>query len=773
MKRALILFLLLIAGFGILRWSQGPLVEQIPWSTAIYDENGELLRLTLSKDEKYRLHVPLSKFPKPFVDAILFKEDRHFYYHWGINPWAVIRAGYQTYFESGRRIGGSTISMQLARLKYGIYSKTISGKLTQMLRAFELEIFHSKDDLLEAYLNLLPYGSNVEGAGTASLIYLGKEPERLNLPEIFTLAVIPQSPKLRSLGARGEIQSTHQLIKARNHLFDLWAQERQVSPEDRQSFQVPFQMKGTKDLPFLAPHFTSDLLETNANQTEIQTTLRKKTQRLLERKVAQYVQRQHHLGIQNAAVLLVDWTNMEVKAAVGSADFFDSNIAGQVNGTKAPRSPGSTLKPFAYAMAFDQGLMHGQSLLKDAPATYSGFDPENFDRDFQGPITAEQALIHSRNLPAVQVASMLTKPSFYEFLQQVGIQNMKPAEHYGLSTILGGLEVTMEDLVRLYAMLPNQGELQGLKKIKSDERNFQGKFLTPEASYLVLDILKKMPRPGSAGGSPWSEQDVDVFWKTGTSQAFRDAWTLGIAGRYALAVWIGNFNGDSNPALIGRDMAAPLFFEIVDALKSTEKMSSPLRFAPNLNIKKVEVCSVSGQLPGPHCQHKKPTWFIPGKSPIAVCDLHREILVDKLSGLRQCNPLASNTRKVVFEFWPSDLLKLFNQAGLPRALPPAWDPRCGLNEVATNGKPPVITSPQPDLVYSLRAEQDRSTQIALKAIADADVRETFWFVDDTFVGKAKPREPLFWNAKPGRYSVRVVDDQGRSDTRPLNVEIVN
>jgi penicillin-binding protein 1C len=772
-RRTLVGLFILIASLGILRWSRGPLVDQIPWSTAIYDENGELLRLTLSKDEKYRLYTPLDKFPKPFVDAVLFKEDRYFRYHWGVNPWAIFRAAYQTYFESGRRIGGSTISMQLARLKYGIYSKSMTGKAHQMLRALELEIFHSKNDLLEAYLNLLPYGSNVEGAGTASLIYLGKDPMRLNLPEIFTLSVIPQSPKLRSLGARGEIQSTHQLIKARDQLFEVWALERQVSAEDRLSFQVPFQMKGTKDLPFLAPHFTSDLLATAEKATLIQTTLRKKTQKLLERKLAQYIQRQHQVGIKNAAVMLVDWTNMEVKASVGSADFFDSEIAGQVNGTKAMRSPGSTLKPFSYALAFDQGLMHGQSLLKDAPATYAGFDPENFDRDFQGPITAENALIHSRNLPAVQVTSMLSKPGFYEFLQQVGIQQMKPSEHYGLSTILGGLEVTMEDLVRLYAMLPNQGELRGLKKIKSEEPTASQRFLSPEASYLTLEILKKMPRPGTAGGSPWSEKGIDIYWKTGTSQAFRDAWTLGIAGRYVIAIWLGNFNGDSNPALIGRDMAAPLFFEIVDALKSTEKMSSPLAFSPSLNIKKVAVCSVSGQLPGPHCHHKKDTWFIPGKSPISVCDLHREIMVDKISGLRLCNQWSDNSKKMVFEFWPSDLLKLFNQAGMPRAMPPAWDPHCELKDVATNGKPPSITSPQSDLVYSLRADQDRSTKIALRAIADADVRETFWFVNDTFVGKTKPREPLFWNAKPGRFSVRVVDDQGRSDSRALNVEIVN
>lgn len=777
MKKILIGFFLISSLYFGLRSSHAPLSESIPWSTAFYDGGGALLRLTLSKDQKYRVFTPLSEFPESMVQTILFKEDRHFRYHWGINPFSVIRAAVKTYFIGGRRIGGSTISMQVARLMSQSPSKSFSGKLKQMGHALWLETLYSKNEILEAYLNLLPYGSNVEGVGTASLIYFEKKPSRLNTPEIFTLAVIPQSPKYRTVGMRGEIASSHQLLKARDELYDLYAKENQIHSDERLSLNLPFKMKGTKDLPFLAPHFVEDLMlsqsSANSSQKEIHTTLKKRTQHLLEKKISAYVDRHNHLGVYNAAAILVDWTTNEVKASVGSKDYFNDTISGQVNAAKSYRSPGSTLKPFAYALAFDQGLAHGQSLLKDAPATYAGFDPENFDRDFQGPITVEQALIRSRNLPAVQITAELKNPNFYDFLKNLGIKKMQSPEYYGLSTILGGIEVTMEDLARMYSMFPNMGELRKLRKLKSDPVLSEGQFFTPEASFLVLDILKKMPRPGSAGGSQWSKENRDVYWKTGTSQAFRDAWTVGIVGKYVLAVWVGNFDSTPNPAFIGKEIAAPLFFEIIDGLQATGKINSPIRFPANLNIKNVKVCSLSGQAPGPNCRQTKDTWFIPGKSPIAVCDIHREIMVDPKTGLRLCNQLESNSKKEVFEFWPSDLLRLFKQAGLARARPPRWDPRCGIGTKASVGKAPKIISPKKGISYSIRAIGNRHQEIALTAIAEADVKETFWFVDDAFVGKAKPGSEIFWHARAGSHEVRVVDDQGRSDHHELVVEVVN
>lgn len=750
-----------VVAWSVFRVTRRPLRERVSWSNAVYAERGELLRLTLSRDDKYRLFVPLHEFPASFRDAVLFKEDRYFEWHVGVNPLAVVRAAWLTFVAGGRRIGGSTISMQLARLLSGVPSRTLLGKARQVGFALWLEAMYAKEEILEAYLNLLPYGSNVEGAATASLIYFGKAPARLNLPEALTLAVIPQSPALRTVGTRGEIAKTARLMTARDQLFDALLAGGRVSAEDRASLALPFRMRGTRDLPFAAPHFVDWVLARGGGAT----TLDLRAQRVLEARLRAYVKRQHAAGVNNAAALLVDWTTHEVKAMVGSVDFFDGSSGGQVNGTLAPRSPGSTLKPFVYALGFDQGLIHPQSLLKDAPTAFGGYDPENFDRDFQGPVTAEDALAHSRNVPAVQVASDLKRPDLYTFLKSVGVALPRPAEHYGLSPVLGGAEVTMFDLARLYAMLPNGGALASLKSRAGETSLAQGAPITPEASFMVLDILGRVPRPPAAGGSAWSRSPLKAHWKTGTSHGFRDAWTVGVLGRYVLAVWLGNFDGAGNPAFIGRDLAAPLFFELAEALPHSDV---PFRFA-DLNVKRVRVCAVSGRLPGAHCRQQRETWFIPGRSPIATCDIHREILVDAQTGYRLCQSGGGVPR--VYEFWPSDLQRVFIQARLARVAPPAWDPRCRLDDLGGRGAPPRITSPRTQVTYSLRAGAE-APSIALNAVSDGDVRETFWFIDNAFVGRGRPRESLFWTARPGRHLVRVVDDQGRSDSRDLQVQVV-
>lgn len=759
---------------AVLRLGATPLKSQTSWSRAFYDDNGRLLRLTLSKDEKFRQHTSLADFPSALIETFLFKEDRYFYWHWGVNPWALVRAGFQTYTGGGQRIGASTITMQLARMHYKIHSRHLMGKLRQIGAALWLETLYSKNEILEAYLNLLPFGGNIEGAGTASLLYFTKPPQRLNRSEIFSLVVIPQSPRLRTLGASGELQANHDLTISRHRLFQQWEKENIVSPDDRWALQIPLKIHNPKDLPFLAPHFISELLRQDPlGHKSVVTTLHWPQQALLENKIRNYVQRKKPLGVNNAAAMLVNWTTNEVKALVGSADFFSESLSGQVNGTRAFRSPGSTLKPFAYALALDQGLIHPLSLLKDVPTSFGSFDPENFDHEFQGPVSAQEALIHSRNLPAVTLTSQLQKPSFYEFLQSFQWSQMQEASFYGLSTVLGGFEMTMEDIMGLYSMLARQGEWQKLKYLQSEDPETSLRVLSPEAGFLILDMLKKTPRPVLAGGSPWAKGQSEIAWKTGTSHGFRDAWTFGIFGPYVLGVWLGNFDGSSNPAFMGRELAAPLFFEIAEALKTQDRSShvSAFEWKSELNIKRVKVCSVSGKIPGPHCGHLKETLFIPGKSPIAGCDLHREVEIDPATGLRSCPRLARPAHKKIFEYWTTDLLKIFAKAGMPRRTPPAWHPDCQIQDRLSQGEPPQILSPRQGIKYSLRATTEAS-QVHLSASAEADVEALFWFVDDSYVGQSKPRENLFWTLKAGHHKVRVLDDQGRSEVRGLEVLVV-
>jgi penicillin-binding protein 1C len=755
----------LCAAVVFARTGRPPLREGLSFSQAVYDRDGRLLRLTLAADQRYRLWTPLSRISPLLADATMLQEDRHFRRHWGADIPALARAAWSTYGTRGRRMGGSTITMQLARLRYGIRSRTPLGKARQLAKAFQLELFYSKDEILEAYLNLAPYGGSVEGAGAASLVYFGKEASQLTLTEALTLAVIPQNPGRRSLADESAARQA-----ARKALFARWAKTHPADVASAGLLDSPWRTGTTAELPFEAPHFVNGLLAAH-RETRLATTLDLRLQRLLERLVRDYAARRASSGIRNAAAILVDARSMEVLASVGSARFEDDAIQGQVNGLRAPRSPGSTLKPFIYALAMDQGLLHGQTMLKDAPTSFGGFNPENFDNEFSGPVKVWEALIRSRNVPAVTVSSQLKSPTLYEFLKSAGLPLPHDPDYYGLGLALGGAELTAEDLARLYAMLANAGELRPLRKLRGEPQAEPRRLLSREASFMVMDILKDNPRPHQAFKQDWTRAPLPVYWKTGTSFAFRDAWTAGVFGPYVAVVWIGNFNGEGNPSFVGIDAAAPLFFEVVDAIRAQQPRLRDLASSrlDRLNLASVRVCSVTGKAPGPHCPHTVAAVFIPGVSPIAPCDVHQEILVNA-RGLRACRA-GPGTRARTYEFWPSDLLRIFRQAGVPRRLPPEYDPSCGIASQG-RGRPPQITSPLPGVTYTIRSGST-DEQIALAAVTDADTRRLFWFVDGRLLGRTPDGRPLFWSPQPGRYTVRVVDDQGRADAREVTVALAD
>jgi penicillin-binding protein 1C len=744
-----------------------PFAAKYPSSVSVFDANGRLLRLTLASDDKYRLWLPLKDISPQVREAVLLHEDRHFYYHLGVNPVSVARAAWQTATGS-RRIGASTITMQVARLHYRINSRSVSGKIQQMLRALQLEFVYSKDEILEAYLNLVPYGRNVEGVGAASQIYFGKRARDVTLAEALTLAAIPQSPLRRTPGAKENAA----LAKARDRLFDQWVESHPEAKDQSGLVKTLLPTRDIAQLPFRAPHFVNSVLEQRDGKTELATTLDLRLQSLLDRHIRAYVLRMKRIGIENAAAMLVDSRDMSVKALVGSADFFDGRIDGQVNGTQAKRSPGSTLKPFIYALGMDQGVIHPSSVLRDAPLSFGPFSPENFDGRFTGPITAKEALIRSRNIPAVSIAAKLSNPSLYDFLKTSGISHLASEQHYGLALVLGGGELTMEELVTLYGALANHGVLRPLRFTQDEPKSDGTRVLSEEASYLVLDMLKDAPRPEQPNMRGWQRDTLPVYWKTGTSYGFRDAWTLGIFGPYVLAVWVGNFDGSGNPAFVGVQAAAPLFFEIADSIKAQSRSLREPPYRLPKGLARVEVCAVSGQIPGPHCHHKKLTWFIPGKSPIKVCDIHREITVDDQTGMQTCEPYRHTVHKEVYEFWSSDMLRVFRQAGVPRRKPPPVEARCGLDTPSSWGASPQITSPLDGVAYSLRAARVGEETIPFQATTDADARFIFWFVNDRLVGRTAADRALHWTAAPGNYVVRAVDDQGRSDARSLKVELV-
>lgn len=786
LRSALILVALLAVLWQIPGWlPQRPLSAWAPQSTALFDRHGELLRLSLARDDRYRLWQPLDSLPPRLVAAVQLQEDQWYQWHPGFNPVSLLRGAWVSYVAGGAPQGGSTISMQLARLLWRLETRDPLGKLIQIGRAVELETRYSKAQILEAYLNYAPFGGNIEGVGAASLIYFGKPPAELSLAETLTLAVLPQDPARRLKPAGERLQPSPGLLAARARLAERWQAEYGATAAELAQLAAPLQLRSPRALPFAAPHYADLMLAGQSGGGRIEGSLELRLQRLLETQLRQYLARRARHGLDNGALLLVDTRDMGVRALVGSANWHDSHIAGQVNGTLGRRSPGSTLKPFIYGLAIDQGLLHPATMLRDVPTTFGPFNPENFDGQFQGPLTATEALVRSRNVPAVSLAQQLGRRSdaqqpaplnLYRLLQAAQVRDLASEAHYGLALALGGGELRMTELAQLYAMLGNDGQWQPLRwRADQPELAAPGQpLLSAEAAFLVRDMLRQNPRPDLPTASRAAE--LPLAWKTGTSWGFRDAWTAGLVGPYALVVWIGHFDGRSNPALVGLEAAAPLYFEIVDGLRAAGiELEEPARRWP-LNLRQVELCVASGELPNADCPQRRHGWFIPGVSPIRYSRIHQRIAIERSSGLPYCQPPRADDPQVewkLYEFWPSELARVFVQAGIPRRSPPV-NPACPQRSLAAvgshQGSAPSIASPQPGLAYLRTTASAEALRIPLRAHADAAVRQLYWFADGAYLGSSRPSALSHWQPRrPGRHLLRVVDDQGRS--AELQVEV--
>jgi penicillin-binding protein 1C len=753
-------------------------LEGVSFSPCYLDRNGKLVNVFLAADDTYRVRAGLGDFPPELIEAVLLQEDRYFYGHAGINPGAMLRAGWETYVERSRRLGASTITMQLARLRYGLYTRNLPGKVVQTLGALFLELCLSKEEILEAYLNLAPCGGNIEGFPAAAWYYFGKEMKKLSRGELLSLTVIPQNPGKRA-PRNGLVPEEH--IRARRSLYETWLDRH---PEDAiLSAEMDLPPPVTGFFPRRALHVTGYLntlapsgapSRRGPSAGSRRTTLDLNLQDICERELESFLVRHRTWGIKNGSLLLLDHRSLEVLAAVGSANFFDDAIQGQVNGTTAKRSPGSTLKPFIYALALEQGLIHPEKMLKDTPVGFSEYTPDNYQGEFKGPVKAWYALVDSRNIPAVELARNIRGPDLYEFLKKAGVSDLKEKDHYGLSVALGSADLTMMELASLYAILPNGGVKRNLRFFADSgggrdggvRENSGDRLLSPEAAAITLKMLEKNPAPDEIRPGPGRR--FPVAYKTGTSIGFKDAWSVAVFDRFVLCVWLGNFSGEGNNAFIGRLTATPLQFSVIDAL--TAELSPPLPPPMPPGVSVVEVCAVSGDIPGEDCPHRVETWFIPGVSPITRCRIHRRIHIDTRTGYRTDETEGPFIRSEVREFWPTDLLEIFALAGLPRFSPPPYPPEEEQGNPQSGGFPPFIISPLANTTYVLQEDSSRFNQLVLLAGADQDGGDLFWFANAMFLGRARPHERFTWAPGPGLWDLAVVDSRGRSAGLRLNVE---
>jgi penicillin-binding protein 1C len=697
------------------------------FSRIVLDRQGRILHLTLTPDGKYRLPAKLDDLSPELIAATLEMEDRRYFSHWGTDPRSMARAAWGV--VSRQRLGGgSTLTMQYARLRWKLDTRTVWGKLTQVFRAVQLERHYGKRELLEAYFTFAPYGGNVEGAQAASLLWCAKPARDLSLREAAPLSVLPQSPTA---------------------LARLMARLRALRGEPPQALDAEFTLRPAP-VPRLAPHFARRLLGAPDAPVVCPSTLDRTQQETVERSIADFLNRTHAQGLSNAAAILVHAPTREVRAYVGSAGFFNDRILGQVDGVIARRSPGSALKPFIYALAMDGGLIHPRTLLDDSPRRYGGYNPENSDRGFLGPLPAGEALRRSRNVPAVELLSRLPGSGLDGFLRHSGVRLDQPPGAYGLSLALGGAEVSLEDLAMLYASLASDGVPRPLLLQKTKlPAPTEPALLSPAARYLTIEALRAYDPQAPSG----------LAWKTGTSHGFRDAWACGMQGDWVLCVWVGNFAGEPMPGLFARETAARLLFQAATRL-GLRATTVP---APS-TVVQVPICAVSGELAGPHCPHCAPSPFIAGVSPIGVCSVHREVLLDAEG--RRVTEESTTTHREVREFWAAHRLEQFRRAGLPRTEPPAW---ASGEHVAESGAAPEIVSPQARLTYVLRSGESGKNSIPLEAHAGPDVRQLHWFAGTQYLGASAPSRPLLWQPAPGHWTLQATDDAGRTSSVTIQV----
>ena len=548
-----------------------PLERARDVSTTIVDRNDKLLRAYAMVDGRWRLPVHARGEVDPtYLDVLLGYEDRRFREHAGVDPLALGRAAVQLITRGHIVSGGSTITMQLARLMEPRRQRSVHAKLRQIVRAIEIERQLTKDQILDLYLALAPFGGNLEGIRAASIAYFGKEPKRLSLAEAALLVALPQSPETRRLD-----RYPHAAQVARDRVLDRMVEEHRISSDDAAQAKAVPVLRMRKPLPIFAPHAADQAVAIIKDTPVIKLTLDQSLQKVLEPLARD---RATALGPNiSVAIIAVDNESGEVLAHVGSADYFDDSRAGQVDMTRAIRSPGSTLKPFIYGLAFEDGFVHPESLIDDRPIRFGSYAPENFDMTFQGTVPVRKALQLSLNVPAIALLDRVGSSRLASRLRQAGANLVLPKDEApGLAMGLGGVGVTLQDLALLYTGLPRLGTTRPLREIVGaaspaiDDAREPRRLMDQVAAWQVGSVLLGTPPPENAVGNR-------IAFKTGTSYGYRDAWSVGFDGRITVAVWVGRPDGAPVPGLVGRTAAAPILF---DAFARTGKLPSALPKPP-------------------------------------------------------------------------------------------------------------------------------------------------------------------------------------------------
>ncbi|NQZ12406.1 MAG: penicillin-binding protein 1C, partial [Algicola sp.] len=733
-------------------------------------ESGRPLRAFADNNGVWRYQVALNEVSPLYIEALLNYEDRWFWSHPGINPIALLRAAYLN-ISNGRIVsGGSTISMQVARLLHP-HSRTMGGKLKQILRTLQLEWHLSKEQILTLYLNIAPFGGTLEGVQAASFTYLNKPSIELTHAEAALLTVLPQAPtRYRPDLHPKAAQKARDKVLDRLVDLDIWSFD---AVEDAKMEQV--YAAQTIQLQ-LAPLLSLRLLGSKQGLVQgiVQTTIDGQLQLSLEDHLRSYIQRMPSRT--SAAILVVDNQTGAVKAYLGSADFADNSRFGHVDMVRATRSPGSTLKPFLYALALDEGLIHSHSLLADVPRSWGQYRPSNFSQGFSGPVSASEALQRSLNVPFIDLLERYGAEKFVAKLDAGGLKLKVPGKKANLAVILGGAGTSLEKLVTGYSALARGGKSIQLKYLASELAQPVGErhFISEQSAWVSWKTLSEISRPGSLSTYASLKSQQALAWKTGTSFGFRDTWAIGVSQKYTIGVWIGRPDGTPIPGHSGRQTAGPLLFAVFDHI-----VREVMAIEQPGNIAQVDICWPLGTLLAAveYCHVKHQAWIINDTIPAtwhgAEADNWQSnplpYWVNVKTGLQvKAGCTVANKQQKFAALWPKVLAPWLARQYQKHNQLPGFDPACK-KALATADNSLKITGIAPQSIYRTASNSSQLPSISLQAIGGSGQRH--WYINGELKYSANHQQviphPL---SVPGEQQLVVIDDAGNVDKVTIFVQ---
>ena len=732
----------------------------VPYSTVVTDRNEELLGARIASDGQWRF-PPRNTTPEKIKECLITFEDKHFYHHWGVNPFAIGRAFYQNVKNKRIVSGGSTLTMQTIRLARN-ESRTFREKLIEMIWATRLEFRASKEEILSIYISHAPFGGNVVGLDAAAWRYFGHSADDLSWAESAMLAVLPNAPAMIHLS-----KGRKTLLDKRNRLLKQLLEKKTI---DSSTYELAISEPLPDEphaLPQIAPYLVSRFYQ-ERNGEYSRSTINKGIQTQVEDLAERWSNEFGRSDIRNLAILVIDIPSNQVVAYCGNVHFDRKQGGNQVDVIQAPRSTGSILKPFLYYAMLQEGSLLPDMLLPDVPVNINGFTPQNFSMQFEGAVPASEALARSLNIPAVTMLQRYGVPKFHSFLQQIGLKTInRSSSHYGLSLILGGAEATLWDVTNAYAMmgrsllqLPQRScsLLLPTSRITESTDPFQ-----PGAVWQTFDALKEVNRPEEIDWKSIPSMQT-IAWKTGTSYGFRDAWAVGVTPRYAVGVWVGNATGEGKPGLVGAQTAGPVLFDIFNLLPSSSWFTRPAGI-----FVEAEVCRKSGHLKGRFCDETDTLLVLPAGLRTEACPYHHLVTLSANESQRiyeNCANTEPTLRKSWFTLPP--VWEWYYKQHHPEYKPlPPFKAGCGEDTF----QPMQFIYPPMNARIKLPKQLDGSKGFLTVELAHNNPNATvFWHLDETYQAQTQDFHKISLQPAAGKHSLTAVDGEGNTISTTFFVE---